>query len=64
MSEYDFNFVWSNPPRTIKKSEWRAVQRYLRLCRNVVQKEFDSSNMRKHLMDALLYGTGYYTIGD
>lgn len=63
MKEHFFNFDWKNPPRTTKKAEWKAVNRFLRVTRNTVEKKLPIKKIEKCLVDAMLYGTGILFLG-
>jgi hypothetical protein len=59
MEKNYFELVWSNPPRTTTKAQWKAASRWLRVCQGEIAKKIDYEKMNGQLVDAMIYGISY-----
>lgn len=55
-----FNYELGSPNRQTTKSQWKEVQRFLRVCRNRVEKKVKPT-IETALLDLMLHGSAIIT---
>lgn len=63
MTDFDIHLVWKGPSRTTTRAQWKSVSRWLRIAAHRVDERMDAVDIRKYILDTILYGTGRLRIG-
>ncbi len=57
MSEHSFNLALPiDMLRKLSKADYRKTMRYLRVCRNEIEKAMDWDEIRRKMVDAAVFG--------